>query len=70
MIQINEALNRLQLDLGEFRESTVYRPVDPQTYLRQLSRTIEELEKKSDNVAVPRPILDPEEVWARWRKEQ
>jgi len=70
VIQINEALNRLQLDLGEFRESTVYRPVDPQTYLRQLSRTIEELEKKSDNVAVPRPILDPEEVWARWRKEQ
>jgi len=68
--QISEALNRLQLDIAEFRQSTVYRPVDPQTYLRQLSRTIEVLEKKSDNVAVPKPVLDPEEVWARWRKEQ
>ena len=70
MTQISEALNRLQLDIAEFRQSTVYRPVDPQTYLRQLSRTIEVLEKKSDNVAVPKPVLDPEEVWARWRKEQ
>lgn len=70
MIQLSEALDRLRLDIGEFRESTVYRPVDAQTYLRQLSKTIEGLEKKGDSVVVPKPILDPEEVWARWRKEQ
>ena len=70
MIQINEALKRLQLDIGEFRDSTVCRPADPQTSLRQLSRMVEELEKKSNNVVVPKPVLDPEEVWACWRKEQ
>ena len=70
MIQISEALARLQLDLGEFRESTVYRPVDPQSQLRVLRRTVEELEKKSDIVAIPKSIVDPEEVWAKWRKEQ
>jgi len=70
VIQIGEALARLELDLGEFRESTVYRPVDPQTHLRVLRRTVEELEKKSEIVTVPNSIVDPEEVWAKWRKEQ
>lgn len=70
MSQIIEALNRLQMDLGEFRDSSVSRIADAQAHLRQLSRTIEALEKKSNNVAVPKSILDPERVWARWRDEQ
>jgi len=70
MSLICEALDRLQLDIGEFREATVYRPVDAKTCLRQLCVTIEAFEEKNDKIAIPKPTLDPEEVWAIWRKEQ
>ena len=36
-------------------------------YLRQLDKVVAALEAKSDEVSVPKPPLDAEEVWARWR---
>jgi hypothetical protein len=67
--QISEALDRMRLDLSECQESTVYRPLDPLHCLRNLSATVEALEKRYDRLVAPKPPLDPEEVWARWRGE-
>jgi hypothetical protein len=38
--------------------------------LSNLSLTVETLEKKYDVAAVPKPHLDAEEVWAKWRLER
>jgi EH signature protein len=67
MIQIREGLDRLTADLTELRESMMWRPVDPAPYLRQLDKAVEALEAKSDKVSPPKPPLNAEEVWARWR---
>jgi hypothetical protein len=67
MIQIHEALERLQLDLSEFHGSLLGRPVEPESYLHQLSRTVLALEERFDSASAPKPSLDPEEVWAKWR---
>jgi hypothetical protein len=67
MIQIREGLDRLTADLVELRDSMMWRPVDPAPYLRQLNKAVETLEAKSDKVSSPKPPLDAEEVWARWR---
>jgi len=35
-----------------------------------LTKTVEALEKKYDIGAAPKPPLDPERVWAKWREGQ
>jgi EH_Signature domain len=67
MIQLRDGLDRLTLDLAELREAMMSRPVDPVPYLRQLNKVVEVLEAKSEKVSSPKPPLDAEEVWARWR---
>jgi hypothetical protein len=67
MIPIREGLDRLAADLGELRDSMMWHPVDPAAYLRQLDKVIEALEAKSNYVSSPKPPLDADEVWARWR---
>ena len=67
MIQIHDGLQRLTLDLTELKNSLLSVPVDPEPYVRQLAHTIQALEMKSDRVSSPKPPLDAEEVWARWR---
>jgi hypothetical protein len=67
MIQILQGLDRLTADLAELRDSMMWRPVDPASYLQQLDRAVAALEAKSNKVSTPKPPLDPEEVWARWR---
>ncbi len=67
MIQISQGLDRLTADLTELRESMMGRPVDPAPYLRQLDKVVEALEAKSNKVSSPKPPLDADEVWARWR---
>ncbi len=67
MIQILQGLERMTADLTELRESMMWSPVDPAPYLKQLDRAVEALEAKSNRVSSPKPPLDPEEVWARWR---
>ena len=64
MIQLRDGLERLTLDIRELRETMLSRPVDPAPYLRQLGRTVEALEAKSEKVSSPKPPLDAEEVWA------
>lgn len=67
MIQIREGLHRLTLDLTELKNALLSVPVDAGPYVRQLERTVESLEVKSDKMSTPKPPLDAEEVWARWR---
>ncbi len=67
MMQLSEGLQRLTLDIGEFKETLLSGTVDPAPYLRQLGRTVEALEAKFERVSSPKPPLDAEEVWARWR---
>jgi len=67
VIQIHDGLQRLTLDLTELKNSLLSVPVDPEPYVRQLAHTIQALEMKSDRVSSPKPPLDAEEVWARWR---
>lgn len=67
MIQIHQGLDRLAADLTELRESTMWRTVDPAPYLRQLDKVVEALAAKSDNVSSPKPPLNADEVWTRWR---
>ena len=67
MIQLREELQRLTLDIRELKDTLLSGAVDPAPYLRHLGRTVEALEAKSEKVASPRPPLDAEEVWARWR---
>jgi hypothetical protein len=67
MIQLSQELERLTLDIREFKETLLSGTVDPAPYLRQLGRTVEALEAKFEKVATPKPPLDAEEVWARWR---
>ena len=67
MIQILQQLERLSADLSVLRDTTMWHSVDAAPYLRQLQRSIETLEAKSDRVSVPKPPLDAEEVWVRWR---
>lgn len=67
MIQLREGLQRLTLDIGEFKETLLSRAVDPAPYLLQLSLTVEALEAKFEKVSSPKPPLDAEEVWAKWR---
>ena len=67
---IAQALDRLRLDLGECQESTAYRLVDVQPYLRNLNASVEALEKKYDFGVAPKPPLNPDTVWAKWRGEQ
>jgi hypothetical protein len=67
MIQIGQGLDRLTTDLTVLRESLMWRTLDPAPYLRQLDKVIETLQIKSDKVSSPKPPLDPEQVWARWR---
>src|SRR5258708_14948584 len=67
MIQLRDGVDRLTLDLAELREGMMSRPVDPVPYLRQLNKVVEVLEAKSEKVSSPKPPLDAEEVWARWR---
>ncbi len=68
MIQIRQGLESLTADLSDFRASMMSHPVDPVPYLRQLDKIVDTLRIKSDRVASPKPPLDAEEVWARWRK--
>ena len=58
------------MDLSECQNSTAYRPLDVAPCLRNLTKTVEELEKKFDIGGAPKPSLDPERVWAKWREEQ
>ena len=67
MIHIHQGLGRLSADLAELRESMMWHPVDPTPYLRQLNKAVQVLEAKSDRASTPKPPLDAEEVWARWR---
>jgi EH_Signature domain len=67
MIQVRDWLERLTLDVTELREAMLSRPVDPAPYLRQLDKTVQVLEAKSEKVSSPKPPLDAEEVWAHWR---
>ena len=67
MIQILQGMDRLTADLTELRESMMWHPIDPAPYLKNLDRAVEALEAKTDRVSTPKPPLDPEEVWARWR---
>jgi hypothetical protein len=67
---IGQALDRLRLDLEECRGAVAYRPLDVQLHLRNLVRTVEDLEKKYDTGVAPKPPLDPETVWAKWHEEQ
>jgi hypothetical protein len=67
MIQIRQGLDRLTADLTELRESMMWRPVDPAPYLKQLDKVVEALEAESNRVLLPKPPLDADEVWARWR---
>ena len=67
MIQIREGLDRLTADLTELRESMMWLPVDPAPYLRQLDKVVEALSARSDKVSSPKPPLNPDEVWERWR---
>jgi hypothetical protein len=66
MIQIMQGLERLSADLSVLRDTTMWHPVDAAPYLRQLQRSVEILEAKSNRVSVPKPPLDADEVWARW----
>lgn len=67
MSQIHEALKRLDGDLSEFEDSRLWRPIDSDPYLTQLKHTVEALELRFDNGSRPKPPLDPEVVWAKWR---
>jgi hypothetical protein len=67
MTLVREGLERLNLDIGEFRDGLLSRPIDRAPYLRQLERAVEALEAKFERMSSPKPPLDPEEVWARWR---
>ena len=67
MIEISDGLQRLELDLEELQNTLLSLPVDPEPYVRQLVRTVDSLAAKSDKVSLPKPPLDAEEVWARWR---
>jgi hypothetical protein len=67
MIQIRQGLERFTADLAELQASMMWRPVDPGPYLRKLDKVVETLEAKSDKVSSPKPPLDAEEVWERWR---
>jgi hypothetical protein len=67
VIQIRQGLDRLSADITELRESMISRSVDPALFLRQLDKVVAALEAKSDKVSSPKPPLDPEGVWARWR---
>jgi hypothetical protein len=64
---IQEALVRLSGDLPEFRESFLWGELDATPYIAQLKRTVDALEVKFDSGSRPKPPLDPEEVWAKWR---
>lgn len=67
MIEILQGLDRLTADLIELRDSMMWSPVDPVPHLQQLGRVVEALEAKSNKVSSPKPPLDAEEVWARFR---
>jgi hypothetical protein len=41
MIQLREELQRLTLDIREFKQTLLSGAVDPAPYLRQLGRTVE-----------------------------
>lgn len=68
MIEILQGLEHVSADLSVLRDTTMWHPVDPVPYLRQLQRSVEILEAKSNRVSLPKPPLDAEEVWERWRK--
>jgi hypothetical protein len=65
--QILEELDRFSATLGSLRDSMLSSPVDPAPHVRQLHKVVETLQSKSDRASLPKPPLDPEEVWARWR---
>jgi hypothetical protein len=67
MIELLQGLERLSADLSVLRDTAMWQSVDAAPYLRQLQRSVETLEAKSNRVSVPKPPLDAEEVWARWR---
>lgn len=66
-MQIQEAVQLMNQGIGEFTRSFLASAVEPDIYLRQLKKTVEELEAKIDNATPPKPPLDAEEVWAKWR---
>ena len=68
MILVSQSLDRLTADLAELRESVMWRPLEPAPFLRQLSKVVEALEAKSDRMSLPKPPLDADEVWARWKR--
>ena len=67
MSHIQEALARLSGDLPEFRESFLWAEIEATPYIAQLKRAVDALEIKFDSGSRPKPPLDPEEVWAKWR---
>ena len=67
MSHIQEALVRLSGDLPEFRESFLWGQIEATPYIAHLKRTVDALEIKFDSGSRPKPPLDPEEVWAKWR---
>jgi EH_Signature domain len=64
---IAKAMERLKLDLHEFQASNLAQKLDPELYLNELTRTIRRLEQRLDSGVPPKPPMNAEEVWARWR---
>ena len=70
MMQIQEAAQLMNTGILEFSHSFLASAVEPDNYLRQLRKTVGELEVKIDNATPPKSTLDAEEVWAKWRAKR
>jgi hypothetical protein len=66
-VGILDALTRLHADTADLHGSLHVQVVDGTTYVRNLTATIEQLEKKLESGKPPESPFDPDEVWARWR---
>jgi hypothetical protein len=64
---IADAIERMRLDLRELQSSSIAQRLDPEPYLKELTRTIRRLEQRLDSGVPPKPPMNAEEVWARWR---
>ena len=64
---IAEAMELLKLDLHEFQISSLAQRLDPEPYLHELTRTIRRLEQRLDSGVPPKPPMNAEQVWAKWR---